>query len=99
METSQLLRLSLAILSVFRLACIISTDTISGPIRQRIGKMVTRKGGFWWWVAEWANCPYCTGVWIAFPFAVLVGGSEWWLYWFAIAGGQALLENVTNGRD
>jgi hypothetical protein len=99
METSQLLRLSLAILSVLRLAEIISIDTISEPVRKRIGKMVTRKGGIWWWVSEWVNCPYCVGVWLALPLAIIIGGGEWWLYWFAIAGGQSILESLVNVRD
>lgn len=43
-------------------------------------------------------CPYCVGVWFAFPLAFFVAGPVWQvvIYWLAIAGGQALLWSLRN---
>ena len=47
------------------------------------------------------SCPYCVGLWIAIPLALILFPEtiiEFILYWFAIAGGQAFLETIGSGR-
>lgn len=46
------------------------------------------------------NCPYCFGIWIALPLAFIATGVSWYTltWWLAIAGLQAFLQGLTNGR-
>lgn len=45
------------------------------------------------------DCFYCLSLWIAVPFAILVGESnlERLLLWLALSGGAILLERATGG--
>jgi hypothetical protein len=48
------------------------------------------------------SCPYCVGIWIALPLALVPPCQtviEFVVAWFAIAGLQALLEQLCNGRE
>ncbi len=44
------------------------------------------------------DCFYCTSVWLAIPFAFVVGNSvlSWLLSWLAISATASLLEQATN---
>lgn len=93
--------LLLAIFATYRLAELVSIDTIFEPLRLSLGKRVdpTRHNKDWY-AAELVNCPYCLGVWFALLFALVI--AHGWQYvllvWFAIAGGQAFLESLA-GRS
>jgi len=95
------IRLILAILATFRLARILSKDTISDQLRAIPGRWAAGKDKYtWqWYLAEWINCPFCTGVWIAAGIAFLAAGKtdrkSYVLNLFAIAGGQTLLTMLT----
>lgn len=56
---------------------------------------------FWHSAAKLIECPFCTGVWFApLPIWLYSIGSvytELFLLWLAIAGGQAFLQEVSNG--
>ena len=41
------------------------------------------------------SCPYCLGMWIAFPLSFFVTGIHWYIAWLAIAGGQAFLQGLS----
>lgn len=48
------------------------------------------------------SCPYCVGMWMAIPLAFIVAERMSWeigLWWLAVAGGQAFLENVSSRKD
>ncbi len=42
------------------------------------------------------SCPFCIGLWLAFPLALYTDLSLWWVKWLAIAGFQAFLQSVSN---
>jgi hypothetical protein len=83
-------------LACYRLARLISMDTITAPLREPV---ITRAVGKppWsraWFFAELLTCSRCVGVWgaalLAFamrPPSVL----DYFIYWLALAGGQAYL--------
>lgn len=47
-------------------------------------------------LGRFVSCPYCLGVWIALPLAIWASLDYWWLWWFAIAGGQSFLQSMGN---
>lgn len=46
------------------------------------------------------SCPYCVGFWIAAPLAATLATTiiSFFLWWLAIAGGQAFLESQSKGK-
>lgn len=48
-------------------------------------------------IGRLVSCPYCLGVWVAIPLAVIGNGLEWYtlVYWLAIAGLQSFLQGVS----
>lgn len=96
-------------LATFRLAQLVSVDKITEPIRLAIGRKTTDNEGYkeghnrgWKFLADLINCPYCTGVWIAFIAAFGMLPSSLWffiIYWLSIAGGQSFLEGVVRERQ
>lgn len=94
-----ILSIILAILATYRIALILATEEgafgIFALIRERIDpKQAT-------WLGRGLNCPYCIGFWIAFVMTILIthdsfsAESAMRIYlvnWFAIAGGQVLLQ-------
>lgn len=79
---------------VYRLALLISKDTLTEPLRKPFGQRAAGQPRYSraWYLAELINCPYCTGVWFAFAltFALLPASlGEFLLYWLALAGLQA----------
>lgn len=96
------LTLIMLILAAYRLARIVSRDTISEQTRAAIGGWAAGPAHSWrWYVAELVNCPLCIGVWISAALAISVGGSvyEIFIRTFAIAGGQTLLALYFDGGD
>jgi hypothetical protein len=88
--------LLLGVLAVWRVTHLLNAE--DGPwdlvvrLRQRVGD------GFF---GRLLDCFYCLSLWVAAPFAVLLGGaaSEVVLLWLAMSGGAALLERATGGFD
>jgi hypothetical protein len=83
----------LGVLAVWRVTHLLSAE--DGPwdvvirLRRRAGT------GFW---GTLLDCFYCLSLWIAAPFAVLLGGgwTERLLLWPALSAGAILLERVTS---
>ena len=92
-EFSVVLRLVLCCLATWRLTHLIVFEDgpwdIVARVRALFGDSVVGKA---------MDCFYCTGVWIAIPFAFVVGHSllNWVLSWLAISGTASLLEKATN---
>lgn len=92
--------LFLAIMTCYRLAQLVALD--DGPMfvfkkfRQKLNKRAANGGQFSKSMAELFHCPFCLGMWIAVPCAVLylwpaVIGDAFLLV-VGIAGAQAFLE-------
>ncbi len=90
----------LAVLATYRIALMLATEEgafgIFNLIRARIDPEQNT------WVGRGLNCPLCIGFWIAGLFALLIAHqdatvhrSEFVLIWFAIAGGQVLLQKAS----
>ncbi len=76
----------------------------------RITHLLADESGPWEWLARlrraagtsfWGGllgCFYCLSVWVAAPFAFLLGEGwrEWLLLWPGLSGGAILLERLTN---
>lgn len=83
----------LATLAVWRLTHLIAAE--DGPfkvivwIRERAGQ------GLW---GTLLDCFYCLSVWIAIPFAMVMGGSRWqkFLLWPALSAAAILLNRVAD---
>lgn len=95
-----LFKIAIAILACYRLAQLIALD--DGPyfifdrIRRELGKRAAEEDALWVNLAELVNCPFCLGIWFALPLAIWVGCGliEVVIYWLAIAGGQAFLQEI-----
>lgn len=90
-------RWALAALACYRLAQLVGRDTLTAPIRTRLGRLAAGKGTWhpWTLLAEWAACPFCSGVWFAAGLALWLGPAsfiEWAVLWLSIAGAQSYLE-------
>jgi hypothetical protein len=92
------LLLCLLILACYRVANLISKDVITEFFRAWLGRLASNRNSFWMFVAELFHCPYCLGVWIAAVLAIPVSRSllEWLLHTLAIAGGQYLLQELSD---
>jgi hypothetical protein len=79
-------------LAVWRISHLLSAET--GPW-QILDRLRRRMSGM---LAELVNCIYCTSVWIAAPFAFLIGVSwkERLLLWPALSGAAILLERLAH---
>ena len=89
-------RLVVAVLATWRLSHLIAHE--DGPfdailaLRQRAGSGV---------LGRLMDCPYCSSMWIALPFAFLVARTPvaWCIAVLAISGGASLLERLgANGE-
>lgn len=92
------LLLALLILATYRLTRLISKDYIFEPLRRALGRLAARRSKFWLFVAELFACPHCLGVWISAVMALAVAHSffEWCLFAMAFAGGQSLLQDLSD---
>src|SRR5574341_523721 len=85
--------LVLGILCVWRVTHLLNAE--EGPwdvvvrLRRRVGV------GFW---GRLLDCFYCMSLWVAVPFALLLGGAwrEKLLLWLALSAGAILLERITD---
>jgi hypothetical protein len=82
-------RLVIAVLATWRVAHLVARE--DGPfdiivqLRRRAGSSV---------IGQLMDCPYCLSLWVAVPFAFMLGGTllTWCAAWLAISGGASLLE-------
>lgn len=95
------------VLACYRLAQFVAFDDapfgLMLKLRQYFGKRASKNGQYslFWSLAELVNCPFCVGIWIAFPLTFMLFPSNllyFLLYWLAIAGGQAFLESINGER-
>jgi hypothetical protein len=88
------IRLLLAVLATWRVSHLIVAE--DGPwdivvrLRRRAGPGV---------LGRLMDCFYCTSLWIAAPFALVVTRelAAWVILWLAVSGGACLLERATGG--
>jgi hypothetical protein len=85
--------LVLAILSVWRVTHLFQAEDGPGDSFVRLRQWVG--DGFW---GNLLDCFYCLSMWVAVPFAYLVGGDrkERLLLWLASSAGAILLEGARN---
>jgi hypothetical protein len=84
--------LALGILAVWRITHLLNAEDGPGKL---LARMRTLAGsGFW---GEMLDCFYCLSLWVAAPFALILGGewSERLLLWPALSGAAILLERAT----
>lgn len=82
----------LGILSVWRVTHLLQAEDGPGDMVVRVRRLLGN--GFW---ADLLNCFYCLSLWVAVPFAWLIGGSlqEQLLLILALSGAAILLERAT----
>jgi hypothetical protein len=84
--------LALAILAVWRITHLLNAEDGPGKLLARLRTLAG--SGFW---GEVLDCFYCLSLWVAAPFALILGGewSERLLLWPALSGAAILLERAT----
>ena len=84
--------LLLGVLCVWRLTHLLVAE--DGPWRSLARLRAAIGGGFW---GALLDCFYCLSLWVAIPFAAVVGGGwpERVIAWFGLSGGAILLERLT----
>jgi hypothetical protein len=90
-----MINIILAALASYRLAILISNDTVPfEPLRLYIGKYAN-KSKLGYYLAEGINCHHCVGMWTSLFFCLLVIKpktlKDLLVYWFAVAGLQIKL--------
>jgi len=85
--------LLLGILGVWRITHLLNAE--DGPFDLFV--RLRQKAGHRFWAAL-LDCFYCLSLWVAIPFALVIGGNwrERVLLWLALSGGAPLLERVTS---
>ncbi len=88
--------LILAVLGVWRITHLLSAEDGPGQALVRLRQWA----GFGFW-GELLDCFYCLSLWVAAPFAILLGASwgEKLLLWPALSGAAILLERATDRHD
>jgi len=64
----------LTIGAIARLTRLVTGDTITHPIRDRIHERSfreTRSQGLWHWLDDLLTCPWCTSIWLSVPVALV----------------------------
>jgi hypothetical protein len=103
--TNILIILVLAIFATYRLARLVSKDTILDALRNAINKKAAEPDSGWYYIAEWMNCPHCVGVWIAFFIVIALSFYFHWsfglgiLAWLAVAGGQSFMQSLVENDE
>jgi len=84
--------LALGILAVWRITHLLNAEDGPGDLLTRLRKLAG--AGFW---GALLDCFHCMSLWVAAPFALILGGewSERLLLWPALSGAAILLERVT----
>ncbi len=88
--------LVLGALSVWRLTHLFQAEDGPGELLARLRR--SAGSGFW---GALLDCFYCLSLWVAAPFAVLLGADwrERLLLWLALSGAACLLERATGHRE
>lgn len=84
--------LTIGVLCVWRVTHLLNAE--DGPANAVVRLRRLAGQGFW---GALLDCFYCLSLWVAAPFALLIGGEaiERLLLWPALSGGAILLERVT----
>jgi hypothetical protein len=84
--------LVLGVLGVWRITHLLNAE--DGPWDAIVRMRRAAGDGFW---ADVLDCFYCLSLWVAMPFAIVVGSDplECLLLWPALSGAAILLERVT----
>ena len=85
-------RLVLGILGVWRITHLLAAE--DGPWDAIVRLRRAAGAGFW---GKLLDCFQCLSLWIAIPFAFLLG-RDWWervLFWLALSAGAILLEKAS----
>jgi hypothetical protein len=107
--SSELIRLIITALAIYRLSQLFSEDDGPGFIFKRLRAWTDRKAkvqqdvgqplGFWCNLDEGLNCPFCIGIYIAVGCALLLLWGNYWadlfLLIFGLAGTQSFLQRIT----
>ena len=86
-------RFLLGVLSVWRITHLLFAE--DGPWEMVVELRRRAGAGFW---GQLLDCFYCLSLWIAAPFAVLLGKGprDWVLLWPALSAGAIMLERLTD---
>ena len=82
----------------YRLANLIARDDIFHNFRILAGVYdYDKQGRPVTFLGRLVSCPYCLGVWIAIPLAMIYSGIQWYsvIIWLAIAGLQSFLQEFS----
>jgi hypothetical protein len=90
------LRLPIAVLAVWRLAHLVSSE--DGPF-DAITRIRLKAGDGS--LGKLLDCPFCLSLWFAAPLAAFVTRDplEWAVVWLAVSGGSCLLERGVRQRE
>ena len=96
MRTSDLTRLLLGILAVWRVTHLLQAE--DGPW-DVIFRLRRRAGDSFW--GSLMDCFYCLSLWVAIPFTFLLGNGwqEWLALWPALSAGGILIERLTSDKE
>ncbi len=86
-------RFLLGVLAVWRITHLLFAE--DGPWEMVVELRRRAGSGFW---GQLLDCFYCLSLWIAAPFAVLLGKGpgDWVLLWPALSAGAIMLERLTD---
>jgi hypothetical protein len=89
-------KLILGVLGIWRLTHLLAAE--DGPFQLLVTIRKRAGSGFW---GSLMDCFYCLSLWVAIPFAVLLGGSwqERLLLWPALSGAAILLNRMMDRVD
>jgi hypothetical protein len=89
-------RLAVGVLAVWRVTHLFYNEDGPWEVFARIRRLAGH--GFW---GKLLDCFYCLSLWVAFPFATVLGSGwrEIFLLWPALSGAAILLERVTGARS
>lgn len=93
MSSDYWFELILAILAVYRIAQLITLDDGPFKVFDRLRRFFGRRSQLRE-LAELFHCPYCLGMWLAGGLTLVMQPDQPILWWMAVAGGQALLEEL-----
>lgn len=87
------LRLVLAVLATWRVSHLITTEDGPWDLVVRLRRMAGTG-----MLGRLMDCFYCTSLWIAAPFSLIVTRdlAGWVVVWLAVSGGACLLERATD---
>ena len=89
------LRIVLAVLATWRVAHLIARE--DGPFDVVLRLRARTGSGA---LGRLMDCPYCSSIWVAAPWAVWIAHDkvEWIAVWLATSGGASLLERATGPK-